>query len=351
MKILVTGGAGLVGSHVAEYFAQKKWDVIVYDNLCRSQLFGYDGKSVEYNWEYLTQYKNVIRVKADVRDQKQLLKAIPKDIDAIIHTAGQPGVPSSVKDPLTDFSINANGTLQVLEALRQKNSQAVFIYTSTNKVYGENVDKVPLQEKKTRYVFSDNRAGITEALSIDQTARTPYGSSKLAGDLYTQEYRHMYGIPAYCFRMSCIYGDRQFGFEDQGWVAHFIFSLLKGAPVTIYGSGKQVRDLLYVDDLARAFELVIQKKPKQSVFNIGGGQQNTLSLLEFVSYLEKKAKKKLSMNFTHERPSDQKVYISDFTSFSAATGWKPEVSCQEGIDRLYGWIKAFLGKQKAFLSE
>lgn len=342
MKLLVTGGAGLVGSHAAEYFAKKGWEVIAYDNLSRSAIFGYDGKSVEYNWEYLSRYKNITRIKADVRDAAMLQKAIPSGIDAVIHTAGQPGVPSSVRDPLGDFSINAQGTVQVLEETRKKNNKAVFIYTSTNKVYGENVDTIPLEENAARYVFADKRKGINETSPIDNTARTPYGTSKLSGDLYVQEYGYLYGLSAYCFRMSCIYGERQFGFEDQGWVAHFIFSLLQGRPVTIFGNGKQVRDLLYVQDLVRAFEAVMGKKPESRVFNIGGGMDNTLSLLEFVDYLGKKADRKPDIHFAPERPSDQKVYISDFSLLTQETGWKPHVSCREGIDRLYEWVKGYL---------
>lgn len=342
MKLLVTGGAGLVGSNTAEYFALKGWQVIAYDNLSRSSMFGYAGKSVEYSWEHLSRYKNITRIQADVRDAAMLKEAMSSGIDAVIHTAGQPGVPSSVRDPLGDFSVNAQGTVQVLEAVRRKNAQAVFLYTSTNKVYGENVDNIPLKEKKTRYTFAGKIKGVNEALAVDNTARTPYGTSKLTGDLYVQEYGYLYGLNTYCFRMSCIYGERQFGFEDQGWVAHFIFSLLRNQEVTIFGNGKQVRDLLYVRDLIRAFEAVIEKKPRVRVFNIGGGMGNTLSLLEFVAHLEKHSGKKLKVRFAPERPSDQKVYISDFSLLTRKTGWKPRVSVCEGIDRLYDWVKDYL---------
>jgi len=157
-----------------------------------------------------------------------------------------------------------------------------------------------------------------------------------------QEYGYLYGLSAYCFRMSCIYGERQFGFEDQGWVAHFIFSLLQGKPVTVFGNGKQVRDLLYVQDLVRAFEAVMEKEPEPRVFNIGGGMDNTLSLLEFVDYLEKKAGRRLDARFAPQRPSDQKVYVSDYSLLTQATGWKPQVSVREGIDRLYEWVRGYL---------
>jgi CDP-paratose 2-epimerase len=250
-----------------------------------------------------------------------------------------------VRDPLGDFSINAQGTLQVLEAVRKKNNKAVFIYTSTNKVYGENVDKIPLREEQTRFCFAGKIKGVNEGLSVDNTARTPYGTSKLTGDLYVQEYGYLYGLDTYCFRMSCIYGERQFGFEDQGWVAHFIFSLLKDKPVTIFGNGKQVRDLLYAQDLIRAFEAAIVKRPQSRVFNIGGGIDNTLSLLEFCDYLGKKSGNKLGLRFEPERPSDQKVYISDFSLFTRETGWQPQIGVREGIDRLYEWAADYLSSE------
>jgi len=283
MRVLVTGGAGLVGSHCAEFFAtdNPKNNVIVLDNLMRSKIFGYDKESVEFNWNYLKKFKNIERIKGDVRNDLDVAKAIGKGVDVIIHTAGQPGVPSSVRQPLEDFSINAFGTLNVLEASRKKSKDTIFIYTSTNKVFGENVDKISLVEKEKRYVFKDV-IGINEQMSTDLTGHTPYGVSKLAGDLYAQEYAYIYGMKTGVFRCSCIYGTRQFGFEDQGWVAWFIIATLFNKPITIYGNGKQVRDMLYVDDLVNAFNLFIKSDLKKGLFNIGGGPENTISLLIFV---------------------------------------------------------------------
>ncbi|MCM8798738.1 MAG: GDP-mannose 4,6-dehydratase [Candidatus Omnitrophica bacterium] len=338
MRILVTGGAGLVGSHCAEYFAKKGYAVVILDNLMRSKLFGYSKESVEYNWNYLGKFANVSRVLGDVRNEEDVKKAIGKGVDVVIHTAGQPGVPSSIRNPRDDFSINALGTLNVLESLRQICPQATFIYTSTNKTYGENVDKFPLLEKKTRYVYK-NIKGISEDLPTDLTGHTPYGVSKLVGDLYTQEYAHIYGMKTGVFRMSCIYGIRQFGFEDQGWVAWFVIATFLNKPITIYGDGKQVRDLLYVSDLVEAFDKFIKSEIRHGVFNIGGGRENTLSLVEMLKFLERKIGISPEVTFSHWRPSDQKVYISDISKVSKILKWKPKVKPEEGIERLISWVK------------
>jgi CDP-paratose 2-epimerase len=339
MRVLVTGGAGLVGSHCAEYFALKGDRVVVLDNLMRSKLFSFDQASVEFNWNYLKKYPNITRIKGDVRNEKDVLKALGDGVDAVIHTAGQPGVPSSVRMPRDDFSINAFGTLNVLECTRQICKNAAVVYCSTNKVYGENVDKIPLKEGKTRYVY-DGVTGVSESMLTDLTGHTPYGVSKLTGDLYVQEYAHIYGMKTAVFRMSCIYGIRQFGFEDQGWVAWFIIANLFNKPVTIYGNGKQVRDLLYAADLVVAFEKFIKSKAKSALYNIGGGRDNTISLLEFVDKIQKQTGKKLKIKFSGWRPSDQKVYISDIAKVKAGLDWQPKVNVEEGISRLVKWVKA-----------
>ncbi|RKY31220.1 MAG: hypothetical protein DRP74_05305 [Candidatus Omnitrophota bacterium] len=341
MRVLVTGGAGLVGSHSAEFFAKEnsKNEVIVLDNLMRSQIFGYDKDSVEFNWNYLKNYKNIERIKGDVRNDKDLSKAIGKGVDVIIHTAGQPGVPSSVRMPKEDFSINAFGTLNVLEAARKTSKETVIIYCSTNKVYGENVDKFPLEELEKRYAFK-GVSGVNEEVSTDLTGHTPYGVSKLVGDLYVQEYSHIYKMKTAVFRMSCTYGTRQFGFEDQGWVAWFIIATLFNKPITIYGNGKQVRDMLYVDDLVDAFNAFINSDLKRGLFNIGGGPDNTISLLEFLDELKLLIYKKPQVDFADWRPSDQKVYISDTKKLESALSWKAKVSVKEGIRKLSEWIKA-----------
>jgi len=338
LRILITGGAGLVGSHAAEYFAKKGNEVIALDNLMRSKIFGYDKKSVEFNWNYLKKLNNIKCIKGDVRVESDCLKALGKGVDVVIHTAGQPGVLASVKDPREDFSINAFGTLNILECTRKICKHATFIYCSTNKVYGENVSELPIEEKDTRYCFKEIK-GINEDILTDLTAHTPYGVSKLVGDLYTQEYAHIYGMRTAVFRMSCIYGTRQFGFEDQGWVAWFIIAALFNRPITIFGDGKQVRDLLYVEDLVGAYDAFIDSDLSSGVFNIGGGPNNTISLLEFIKQLKEISGKDPNLSFGDWRPSDQKVYISDIDKIKERLSWQPKIGVKDGIARLVDWVK------------
>jgi CDP-paratose 2-epimerase len=338
MRVLVTGGAGMVGSHAAEYYAKNKDEVIVLDNLMRSKLFGYDKKSVEYNWNYLKGFKNIKRVKGDIRNKKDVLAAIGKGVDLCIHTAGQPGVGLSCEEPMEDFSINAFGTLNVLETLRLKSKRAVFIYCSTNKVFGENVDVINLIEKEKRYMY-DGVSGVGEDMPVDLTGHTPYGASKYTGDIYVQEYARIYGMKTAVFRMSCIYGTRQFGFEDQGWVAHFVISNIMKRPITIYGNGKQVRDVLYVDDLINAYDKFFRGSIRHNVYNIGGGPNNTMSLLEFMNILEANTGNKMKYKFADWRPSDQKVYISDISRVSRELGWAPKTIPEDGVGLLVKWVK------------
>lgn len=338
MKVLITGGAGMVGSHTAEYYAKRDNKVVVLDNLMRSELFGSDKKTVEYNWNYLCRYKNIKCIKGDVRNKRDILKAIGDGVDVIVHAAGQPGVGFSINNPQEDYDINGSGTFNLLECIRKRSPEVCFIYSSTNKVYGENVSKIPLVEEEVRYRFNGVN-GISEDMSTDLTGHTPYGVSKLVGDLYTQEYAHIYGMRTAVFRMSCIYGIRQFGFEDQGWVAWFVIANLLGRPVTIYGDGKQVRDLLYVTDLIKAFDKFIHSDLKYAVFNIGGGTTNTASLLEFLSKIEKLTGKETKVSFSNWRPSDQKVYISDISKIKKLLDWQPEVGLEEGIERLIEWVR------------
>ncbi len=340
MRILITGGAGMVGSHCAEYLALQnpKHEIIVLDNLMRSKIFGYDLASVEFNWKYLKTLKNVKRIKGDVRKERDVESAVGKGVDLLVHTAGQPGVPSSVRIPKEDFSINAFGTLNCLEAVRKKSRDTVVVYCSTNKVYGENVDKIPLEEQDKRYVFKGIN-GVAEDMSVDLTGHTPYGVSKLVGDLYVQEYSHIYKMKTAVFRMSCIYGTRQFGFEDQGWVAWFIIATLFNKPITIYGNGKQVRDMLFAADLVEAYDAFVKSGFKSEVFNIGGGVNNTISLLEFLDILEEISGKRPKVNFSDWRPSDQKVYITDISKVKTKLNWQPKTNVREGISKLFEWVK------------
>lgn len=337
-RVLVTGGAGLVGSHTAEYYVCKGDEVVILDNLMRSQLFDYDKESVEYNWNYLAKYPNIKRVKGDIRNEEDVKTALGDGVDIIVHTAAQPGVGFSIKKPLDDFSINAFGTLNVLECARKICPEVTFIYCSTNKVYGRNVDKIPLKELENKYIY-EGVSGVSEDMPIDHCGHTPYGVSKYMGDSYTQEYAYIYGMKTAVFRMSCIYGTRQFGFEDQGWIAWFIIAALTGKPITIYGDGKQVRDILYVDDLIKAYDSFVESDVKHAVYNIGGGPENTISLLDFLDFLKKELNKDLKVSFSDWRSLDQKVYISDISKVKKALNWQPTVGPQEGFQKLIAWVE------------
>ena len=346
MKVLVTGGAGFVGSHVAEFYAKKGEDVSVIDNLSRAETLAKADKTkraIFYNWNYLKHtYDNIILTKGDIRNKRQVEK-MTLDVDLIIHTAAQVAVTTSIQDPLTDFETNALGTLNVLEAARRSKNAPAIVYCSTNKVYGENVNDIPTMERETRHVFSDKKfeKGIPETFPTDLCAHTPYGCSKISGDIYTQDYSKTYGLNTGIFRMSCIYGPRQFGNEDQGWVAHFAISTLQNKRLTIYGDGKQVRDVLFVNDLVQAFDLFFKKRKKVSgdVFNIGGGPENTLSLIELLSLLQRVTGKRCKVEFKNWRAGDQKVYVSDISKAEEKLGWKPTVNTLNGIKNFVAWFE------------
>lgn len=342
MKILITGGSGFVGSHAAEYYALKNEEVIAIDNLSRAKILGSAEKNSAYSWNYLKKYDNIELIEGDIRDI-ELLEKLAKDVDAIIHTAAQVAVTTSVKDPRTDFEINVFGTFNVLEAARKSKSSPAVLFCSTNKVYGDNVNKIPVKEEKTRYAFADNKYknGISEDFPTDLCEHTPYGCSKFAADVYVQDYGKRKEVDTGVFRMSCIYGVRQFGSEDQGWVAHFAISTILDRPLTIYGDGKQVRDVLYVTDLVRAYDGFLKKRDKYSgeVYNIGGGSKFTLSLLELLDMLEKETGKKSRIAFDEWRPSDQKVYVSDISKAKRELGWKPNTDIKDGLQLLSVWIK------------
>jgi len=341
MKILVTGGAGFIGSHVAEFYAKKDEEVFVYDNLSRAELLCKDDKNGNYNWNYLKKYKNITLIRGDVRDLERL-KDIVSKVDIVIHTAGQTAVTTSITNPLPDFTVNVCGSFNVLEAIRLSKKRPYLVFCSTNKVYGENVNEIEVKKLKTRYEFAEgkySKKGIPETLSIDHCKHTPYGCSKLAADLYMQDYAQLYDLKIGVFRMSCIYGTRQFGFEDQGWIAWFTIATLLKKPITIYGDGRQVRDILYVSDLVNAYDAFLKSDVKFGVFNTGGGVENTLSLLELLDKIQVKTKKKSKISFEDWRPSDQKVYISDISKIKKQLNWKPEVAPAQGIEKMIEWVE------------
>ena len=341
MKIVVTGGAGFIGSHIAEFYSKQGNDVFVFDNLSRAILLKKNIKNIDYNWNYLKKFKNIQLIKGDIKNFKEIEK-VSKNADAIIHAAAQTAVTSSVVDPLSDFETNALGTFNVLEAARRNDVKSI-VYCSTNKVYGGNVNNINVYEKELRYIFEKKyQKGISENFPMDLCEHSPYGCSKLTGDLYTQEYGKLYGIKTGVFRMSCIYGTRQFGVEDQGWVMWFTIAALLDKPITIYGDGKQVRDILYITDLVELFDKLINSNLKNVVLNVGGGPRNTLSLLELIELLGKKTGKKINIKFSNWRASDQKVYISDISKAIKMLGWKPKISTPEGIKKIYDWVSSNL---------
>ena len=338
-KILITGGAGFIGSHVAEYYARKGEEVVVLDNLSREKLLGKSEKNADYNWNYLKQYNNISLIKGDIRNLELLIETC-RNVDIIVHTAAQTAVTTSLSDPWSDFSVNALGSFNLLEAVRKAKIKPVIIYCSTNKVYGENVNKIGVVQEDSRYRFEERyENGIPENFDIDLCEHTPYGCSKLTGDLYMQDYARMYGLKIGVFRMSCIYGTRQFGVEDQGWLAWFAIAAVLNRPITIYGNGKQVRDVLYITDLIEAYDAFIKSDLPHGVFNIGGGPRKTLSLLESLNLLEEIIGKRPPLKFSDWRLSDQKVYISDISKAKGELHWNPRIGPKEGVGKLVEWIE------------
>ncbi len=338
-KVLVTGGAGFIGSHAAEIFARDGHPVTVVDNLSRARLLKKDDRNARFNWSHLGTLPNVTLIEGDVRDFGTVLGAA-EGASVILHAAAQTAVTTSVTDPRQDFENNVIGTFNVLEAARAQKRKPAVVFCSTNKVYGENVNAVPLVEEPRRWAFAgDHARGIAESFSVDHCEHTPYGCSKLTGDLYGQDYARLYGIKVGVFRMSCIYGTRQFGMEDQGWVAWFTIAAVAGKPLTIYGDGKQVRDLLWVEDLVAAYRAFLGSDRAHGVYNMGGGPANTMSLLELLAQLEERLGRPVPVAYAGWRPSDQKVYISDISKARAELGWAPAVTPREGVDRLLGWVQ------------
>ena len=333
MKILVTGGAGFIGTNVVKHFAPKCEKIIIFDNLSR--------KNTEKNLEFLqNNYNNLEFIRGDVANWNDVKEVFENNkFDVVFHLAAQVAVTTSVVDPRTDFEVNALGAFNVLEGARITNQKPVMIYSSTNKVYGGMEQVKIIKKDEKHYGYRDYAEGITEDFPLD--FHSPYGCSKGTGDQYFIDYSRIYGFNTVVFRQSCIYGDHQFGNEDQGWVAHFLISAHNNKPLTIYGDGLQVRDVLYVKDLVRLYELAIDniEKVKGQAFNVGGGKDNTLSLLEFIEIIEEKMNKNLKYSFDEWRPGDQKVYISNIKKAKEILGWEPEYNVNKGIDALYNWIK------------
>jgi len=337
--VLITGGAGFIGSNLAHRLLASGERVIIFDNLSRP--------GVELNLRWLRSlYPNTLEVQiGDVRDFRTLLTAVSR-ASHVFHLAAQVAVTTSLKDPIFDFEVNTRGTLNLLEALRTQKNPPPLLFTSTNKVYGD-LAHLELTPDSTRYCPTDTgilSRGVSEETQLD--FHSPYGCSKGIADQYVLDYARTFDLPTTVFRMSCIYGPHQFGNEDQGWVAHFLIRAVNEEPITIYGDGRQVRDVLFVEDLVSAFLLARENLPAVvgNAFNIGGGPANTTSLLELVGRLERMLNRPCKLDFDTIRRGDQPYYVSDTTKFREATGWSPEVGIREGLDRLHGWILESSGR-------
>jgi len=332
MKVLISGGAGFIGSNAAQRFLAKGDEVVVIDNLSRA--------GADSNLVWLRYHEQLKFLNLDIRDASRVYKVIAehRDADLILHLAAQVAVTTSVIDPRTDFEVNALGTLNILEAARIAKVDAPIIYSSTNKVYG-GVDDVRIIEGTERYEYADRPLGISEQQNLD--FHSPYGCSKGAAEQYVRDYHRIYGLNTVVMRQSCIYGPRQFGVEDQGWVAWFMIGADSGYPLTIYGDGKQVRDILFVEDLLDAFEAAAanMKTSAGGVFNIGGGPANAIALMDLINYIQNRQAKGLKYTFGPWRPGDQRVYVSDIRHARAVLGWEPRVNVKEGLDSLYNWVR------------
>ena len=331
---LVTGGAGFIGSNYVSRLIERGEKVTVYDNLSRA------GAPRNLKWLNDTYGAQAFTlVQGDVRDGA-LIAETAKGADVIVHLAAQVAVTTSVTDPRNDFEINALGTFNVVEAARLSGSDPVVIYASTNKVYG-GMDDVEVVEGATRWGYKDLPFGAPETQPLD--FHSPYGCSKGTGDQYVRDYARIYGLRSVVLRQSCIYGPRQFGVEDQGWVAWFIIAAVTGKPMSIYGDGKQVRDLLHVYDLLDAYDAVVQniEMVKGDVFNVGGGAENVLSVwAEFGPMLEKLLGKPLPIGHGDWRPGDQKVFVADIRKAEKVLGWKPKYNVEAGVKQLFDWVSA-----------
>jgi CDP-paratose 2-epimerase len=329
-RILITGGAGFIGSNAARYFGARNWTVTVLDNLSRA--------GAEKNLVWLRDGTSFDFEQVDVRDEPAIDRILSQSrFDAVLHLAAQVAVTTSVADPRMDFAVNALGTFNMLDAVRMHCPEAVFIFASTNKVYGK-VAAAQTELRGNRYAYSDRPHGISETEPLDFLS--PYGCSKGAADQYALDFARIYGIPATAFRQSCIYGPRQFGVEDQGWVAWFVIAAILGRDVTIFGDGKQVRDVLHVDDLLRAYEAAIRAPDRvaQQAFNVGGGPTHILSLLDLIEMLEARLDRKITLRWGDWRHGDQQAYVSDIRKLESALGWKPEVSVSKGVGQLIDWV-------------
>lgn len=347
--IIITGGCGFIGTNISLLAKKMGYKVVVFDSLIRP--------FTEEN-ALLLKNNGIDIIRGDVRNLHDLDR-LPKKVAGIVHLAANPGIPWSIKWPVYDFSVNAMGTLNVLDFAR--NSMTPVIYASTNKIYSEETNLIPVKEEKTRYTWDFRKInkkkirnavldgisekGVNESFPMDSSGKfphSPYGVSKATGDLYCQEFFHIYGLPTVVNRMSCVYGLNQKGVEDQGWVDWFVRAKINNLPLNIYGDGKQVRDSVFGTDLAELYLLELKNidKVKGQIFNIGGGIKNTISLIELINFLDKKGGKKLTLKYKPWRAADQKIYITDVSKVEKILNWKPKTPFFDGVEQIWKQYKS-----------
>lgn len=327
MNILITGGLGFIGINTTLKYAENPSNqIIILDNLSKN--------GSKNHIKLLKNFTNIKIYSENITNQKVLNNIFSSPIDVVIHLAAQTAVTTSVSNPKLDFNSNALGTFMLLETIRQKSPDAHMLYASTNKVYGD-LNQFSLIESETRYEFKDKIIGVNENTNLD--LYSPYGCSKGAADQYVLDYARIYGLKTTCFRQSCIYGAHQNGTEDQGWVAWFMKAFLSNQDITIYGNGKQVRDALYVDDLVALYDHVIQNKIT-GVFNVGGGINNSISLLETINWMQSHINSSSTIFYDTTRPGDQMIFISDNTKLKN-TGWEPKIPLKQGFNLLLKHLK------------
>ena len=332
-NVLITGGAGFIGSNTAAHYLAGGSRVTIFDNFKR--------RGTESNAQWLKDKfgDKLTILRGDVREPgKPFAEAVEK-AEVLFHLAAQVAVTTSVTNPREDFDINAMGTFNILEAVRESQAKPIVVYASTNKVYGKMGD-AGVVAKEGRYEYEDLPHGAAETRLLD--FYSPYGCSKGAGDQYVIDYARIYGLRTLAFRQSCIYGPRQFGVEDQGWVAWFSIRAMQNRPVTIYGDGKQVRDVLHVEDLIACYDAAIAKIDTTAgqAYNVGGGPANTMSLLELIDLLEARFGRRLQYTFDDWRPGDQRVFIADIRRAEREFGWKPAIDPSAGVGKLVDWLTA-----------
>jgi CDP-paratose 2-epimerase len=337
VKIIVTGVAGFIGASLASrVLAAPGSHVVGIDNLSR--------RGAAENLAHLEQSGSRLSFhRGDIRDRLFIEDIVGRnaDSDAIVHLAGQTAVTSSVSDPRHDFEANALGTVNVLEAVRTGAPSLTVLYASTNKVYG-GIEHEDVHLRGERYTYAERPDGIDESCPLD--FHSPYGCSKGAGDQYVRDYARIYGLKTVVFRQSCIYGPRQFGFEEQGWVAWFAIAALLSAPITVYGDGYQTRDLLWVDDLCDLYVAAIARPDLVAgqVYNVGGGAVTARSVREVLAELERATGRSIPLRFDDWRPGDQRVFVADTGKIQRTLGWAPNTLPPEGIARLVAWANEHL---------